>query len=1094
MPKRPVLTSTAITYLSAALLAVCACAWVNALGSGGPAETAQAILDETGIEGGIIVHLGCGDGRLTAALRVSDRYTVHGLDADAANVEAARRRIERSRLYGPVSVEQFSGRLLPYADNLIDLVVAEGRSGVSKDEIMRVLAPGGVAYLKDGDEWTKTVKPRPGDIDEWSHFLHDAGNNAVAQDSVGPPHSLRWVAPPLWLRSHETPSGIEGLVSAGGRLLYFLDEGLIGITDQRLPERWSLVARDAFNGKLLWKQPLGEWGWPEWASQKFAGKDWTEITGGRTAVPDENQRRLVAEGDRVYATLAYQAPLSILDAATGQVLATVEETSPAREIVVADGIAVVASKEFVSGQARRRGAQDTSSTVLVGVKGETGDVLWRKDATQIKGLFLVCDQGRVIYQDGNSLVCLSQRTGEPLWQVEPIEKKGKTLIAHDGLVLIRGGNTLEVRDGANGELLWQKQVLAAGGGFEGQDVYVMDGVIWPGMISVTDEGEQTGKSAHVLVIGYDLRTGEETKRISVRNLRSPEHHHRCYRNKATSRYLISSMEGLEFVDLQGDGHAQHNWLRGACKLGIMPANGLLYVPTDQCFCQPGAKLLGFAAVSSEPVAIRDVPDRRRLERGEAYGSAESPHEVAAPDDWPTYRHDAARHGSTPAAVPAEVAPAWRVELGGGLTQPIAAGNRVYVASRDAHTIHALDAETGRSAWSFVAGGRIDSPPTLWRGRLLFGGADGYVYCLRAEDGALVWRFLAAPVDRRIACFDQIESVWPVHGSVLVREPPNGSGDPVAYFAAGRSTYVDGGIRLYGLDPVTGKILHKTTLEGPFPELPSSRDVSFYVLGANSEILVSEGDTLYMRQKGFTPQLEPVEPPVLSTKGEADVGLHIFSTSGLLDGSWYNRTFWMYSKRWPGFQLANQAPKAGQLLVVDDENTFGVKVFYRRNVHSTMFFPGKEGYLVFADRNTTEPQIVGEEGARTPLEWLPQSGYARREGERTLDSPAFGLDKMIGYTRADPPLWAQWLPVRVQAMVKAGDLLFVAGPPDEFDPEDPYAPFEGQKGARLVALSAKDGARLAESELDALPVFDGLIATEGRLLVALQDGSLVCLRR
>jgi hypothetical protein len=613
------------------------------------------------------------------------------------------------------------------------------------------------------------------------------------------------------------------------------------------------------------------------------------------------------------------------------------------------------------------------------------------------------------------------------------------------------------------------------------------------MVPVTETGQPTGKSAHVLAVGYDLRTGAETKRISVQNLRSPEHHHRCYRNKATSRYIISAMEGMEFLDLRGDAHMQHNWLRGACRLGIMPANGLLYVPTDQCFCQPGAKLRGFAALSGELVSARPVPDGRRLERGEAYGSVGGPKELAAPEDWPTYRHDAARHASTPASVSAKVAPAWRVKLGAGLTQPVAAGDRVYVAARDAHTLHALDAETGKQAWSFVAGGRIDSPPTLYGGLLLFGSADGYVYCVRASDGALVWRFLAAPLDRRMAYFDQIESLWPVHGSVLVTEASAGSKQAVAYFAAGRSTYLDGGIRLYGLDPLTGKVLYKSTLEGPFPHPPETRGVSFYVPGANSEILVSEGGFLYMRQKKLTPALEEVQPQVLSTKGEADVGLHVFSTSGLLDGSWYNRTFWMYSKRWPGFQLANQAPKAGQLLVVDEDRTYGVKVFYHRNVHSPMFFPGKEGYLLFADKNSTEPQIVGEEGAVKPVAWLPQSEYGRKEGARTLDSPAFGLDKMIGYTRAQPPLWAQWLPVRVQAMVKAGNLLFAAGPPDVFDPQDPYAAFEGGKGARLVALSASDGARVAESELDALPVFDGLIAARGRLLLSLQDGSLVCFK-
>ena len=60
------------------------------------------------------------------------------------------------------------------------------------------------------------------------------------------------------------------------------------------------------------------------------------------------------------------------------------------------------------------------------------------------------------------------------------------------------------------------------------------------MICVDDEGKPVRKSPNALVVGWDLRTGEEKKRILVSNLRSPEHHHRCYRNKATIRYLISS--------------------------------------------------------------------------------------------------------------------------------------------------------------------------------------------------------------------------------------------------------------------------------------------------------------------------------------------------------------------------------------------------------------------------------------------------------------------------------------------------------------------------------------------------------------------------
>jgi hypothetical protein len=603
---------------------------------------------------------------------------------------------------------------------------------------------------------------------------------------------------------------------------------------------------------------------------------------------------------------------------------------------------------------------------------------------------------------------------------------------------------------------------------------------------VDDNGKPVRKSPNALVIGWDLRTGAEKMRILVNNLRSPEHHHRCYRNKATTRYLISSYEGAEFLDFKGDNHGMNNWLRGACKYGMTPSYGMLYVPPDQCFCQPGAKFLGYAAVKADSDnALRPVPDKQRLEKGPAYGIVAGA-DSSTESEWPTFRHDAARSGTTRTQIPSNVEVNWKITLKGRLTAPVAAGDKVFVAKPDAHIIYALDMTTGKELWHFIAGGRVDSPPTIYKGLVMFGSADGCVYCVRATDGQLVWRFLAAPADQRIGSFDQIESTWPVHGSVLVTRG-------VVYFTAGRSTYLNGGIRVYGLEPATGRILHKGLLKGPHRRVDGQRDLAFFILGANSDVLVSEGGFLYMRQKKMTPELKEVKVDVLSSKGAQDVGMHVFSTSGLLDDSWYNRTFWMYSKRWPGFQLANQAPKTGQLLVVDDDKTYAVRTFYRRNVHSPMFFPGKEGYLLFADFNTTEPQIVGEPGSRKPLAWLPQS-HIPREGNPGLDnvSRGFGADKGIGYTRAEPPVWMQWMPVRIRAMVKAGDNLFVAGPPDVLDPKDPYATFEGRKGAQLVAISAENGKKLSQTPLEYPPVFDGMIAAHGRLFACLEDGSVVSL--
>ena len=128
-------------------------------------------------------------------------------------------------LYGKVSVELWHGKCLPYVDNMVNLVVAEDLGGVEMPEVMRVLAPQGVACVKDGS-WKKTVKPRPQDIDEWTHYLHGPNNNAVAQDAeVGSPRHLQWLTDPVHARSHEHLATVSAVVSARGRLFSIVDEG-----------------------------------------------------------------------------------------------------------------------------------------------------------------------------------------------------------------------------------------------------------------------------------------------------------------------------------------------------------------------------------------------------------------------------------------------------------------------------------------------------------------------------------------------------------------------------------------------------------------------------------------------------------------------------------------------------------------------------------------------------------------------------------------------------------------------------------------------------------------------------------------------------
>ena len=77
------------------------------------------------------------------------------------------------------------------------------------------------------------------------------------------------------------------------------------------------------------------------------------------------------------------------------------------------------------------------------------------------------------------------------------------------------------------------------------------------------------------------------------------------------------------------------------------------------------------------------------------------------------------------------------------------------------------------------------------------------------------------------------------------------------------------------------------------------------------------------------------------------------------------------------------------------------------------------------------------------------------------------------------------------MVKAGDTLLVAGPPDTIDKNDPLGPFEGRGKALLRSFGAKDGKPQAEITLAAQPVFDGMIAANGKLYIAHTSGAISC---
>ena len=87
--------------------------------------------------------------------------------------------------------------------------------------------------------------------------------------------------------------------------------------------------------------------------------------------------------------------------------------------------------------------------------------------------------------------------------------------------------------------------------------------------------------------------------------------------------------------------------------------------------------------------------------------------------------------------------------------------------------------------------------------------------------------------------------------------------------------------------------------------------------------------------------------------------------------------------------------------------------------------------------------------------------------------------------------AETLPIHPRAMLKAGDVLYLAGYPAESTIPHFYGEPIKDPGI-LLQIDAASGEILSQTDLPASPTFDGMSAARGKLYVSLENGSVMCL--
>ena len=998
--------------------------WSDAASAATDSEAVR-IAAELGTTGGLCVQLGAERTDIAAELAASGRFLVQLLDGDGEIVDQARRQLHASGLYGLASVDLLPKQGgLPCAENLVNLllVTPRGAESFSAAEASRVLCPEGVLVMAgpkvteeqltaaglvvirktdDGVGWLVAKKPWPEAMDEWTHPRHSAAGNAASGDTaVAPPRRVRWVAGAM--------AEVRGMVSAEGKNFYA-----------------GVLARDGFNGLRLWQNDL-------MAPANSAGFTMKNLGGG-VAQP-------VAGGDRLY--VVQEKNLVALDGATGEKVKEYPDAAKPRTVLFDQGTLIAANGDSVRA-----------------LDAETGSLKWTLSASDPR--YVVAGDDTVAFlqgqpQRGQALeaVVADMATGQIRWKRDDLAwlPKVRRTVYHRGLVAFEIStfnddgpeNALHLLSAADGEVKLDYPFLPGMNHARQARAMFVEDRLW----LLHGGRDETKKKLPVKVSAIDFKTGKTL----VTHKAGLTH---CFPQVMTSRYMISGE--FDLTDLETGETDARQITKAACGPdgGWVPANGLIYVTPKHCVCWP--MLRGYTALAPKRAAgsVADMnlePGSFLLEKG-----VDPPGKISeknAADDWPCYRHDAWRSGSTVSAAPTELKTLWSVDLDrvgldggdisgpivedwlenpfvkGPVTGPVISGNRVVVARPDAHEVVAMDADSGSVAWRFTANGRVDTAPTLHGGLCLFGTKSGWVYCLRLDDGQMVWRLKAAPLEERIVAYGQLESPWPVPGSVLVV-------DGMAYFAAGRQSLADGGILIFAVQPASGKVDWVQRLDS----LPQE---GFYECSGlefdNFDLLHRQGDGVGMSRWVFE-----------------------------------RKTGQMSLERWAAFAKLNTG--GGAAMVPQGSWSYAPRQQRRIPSHAhrrplvvfrdNVLFGGLQGASTVYRRD-----FALDEGEKFETKWM--TGWAAsglsREGKmpwrshRLAEKAAWQTD-VFGEKTNDPS---------ISAVALAGDRLFVAG---------------SNGDVRVVATS--DGQQIAKQTLPA-PLWDGMAIAHGRLYYATQDGRLLCL--
>ncbi len=753
------------------------------------APSADELHQQIGVDRGICVIIGdvnCTP--LIDKLAKDTHLTLFVQSPNPAVVEKLRNEaLAKGWLGNRVYIDQGSSDHILLADNLADAVILTDPKSGKSPEIMRVLHPGGKQL---GGEKI-LIKAEPEGYDEWSHPYHSPDNNPQSQDTVARgPYLTQFLAKPYYGPMPEVT------VVSGGRM--FKAFGHIAFKKRSWAMLQKLVAFNSYNGIILWSRDLQ----PGFMIHR---------------------NTLIATPDTLY--LGDNKSCQLIDPATGKIQKEITFTKKGagkdskplswKWMAHKDGILYALVGEQEAPVEIRQGNRTVTGwpwkdmgrgynkknpyswgfgKTLVAIDTKSGKTLWRRDYEDFVDSRAMTLKGDriVLYSHPKHLQAVSTKSGNSLWKTNDPEllyaigdhgpaqtprlgySSSTYMKAGNDVIYFAGPqrNKLVAVSAKDGKMLWNHPH----GNFQ---LVIQDDALYA-----------MGRTESSLK--FDPLTGKQLADLGV--LRG-----NCTRATGTLDGIFTRGNdhgGTLNYNTESNTSSRLPAMRPGCQDGVLAANGQLFWGPWMCDCNHS--LVGI--ISMSPAGSFDsskAPEKNgRLETSDDSKKVAS--FSTSKNDWPSYRANNLRSAQTGSSIPQKIKVAWRSQPPAVFkpAAPVTAGGLTFIAGSDG-AIRALNSSSGDIRWTAFTGGAIHYPPAIHQGRLYAGSGDGWVYAFEATSGKQLWRFRAAPIERRIPVYDRLLSTWPVNSGVLVDKEKN-----LVYAAAGITS--SDGTYVYALDAATGE--------------------------------------------------------------------------------------------------------------------------------------------------------------------------------------------------------------------------------------------------------------------------------------------------